>query len=93
MTVFSEDGVKIVFKMKKGEDDSDTIIKATISNSNTADLEDFSMQAAVPKYMKVQMKPISDPVIPANNEDVSTQLIRVRNNAFGEVSEEEKSEG
>ena len=93
MTVFSEDGVKIVFKMKKGEDDSDTIIKATISNSNAADLEDFSMQAAVPKYMKVQMKPISDPVIPANNEDVSTQLIRVRTNAFGEVGEGEKSEG
>ena len=93
MTVFSEDGVKIVFKMKKGEDDSDTIIKAIISNSNAADLEDFSMQAAVPKYMKVQMKPISDPVIPANNEDVSTQLIRVRNNAFGEVGEEERGEG
>ena len=93
MTVFSDDGVKIVFKMKKGEDDSDTIIKATISNSNAADLEDFSMQAAVPKYMKVQMKPISDPVIPANNEDVSTQLIRVWNNAFGEVGEEERSEG
>ena len=72
---------------------ADTIIKAIISNSNATDLEDFSMQAAVPKYMKVQMKPISDPVIPANNEDVSTQLIRVRNNAFGEVGEEEKSEG
>ena len=89
MTAFEEDGVKVVFKMKKGEDDSDTIIKATISNSNSADLEEFSMQAAVPKYMKVQMKPISDPVIPANNEDVSTQLIRIRNNAFGEVGARE----
>ena len=47
------------------------------------------MQAGVPKYMKVQMKPISDPVIPANNEDVSTQLIRIRNNAFGEVGARE----
>ena len=75
--------------MKKGDDDSDTIIRATISNSNSADLEEFSMQAAVPKYMKVQMKPISDPVIPANNEDVSTQLIRIRNNAFGEVGARE----
>lgn len=81
--------MKVVFKMKKGDDDSDTIIKATISNSNSADLEGFSMQAAVPKYMKVQMKPISDPVIPANNEDVSTQLIRIRNNAFGEVGARE----
>ena len=81
--------MKVVFKMKKGDDDSDTIIKATISNSNGADLEEFSMQAAVPKYMKVQMKPISDPVIPANNEDVSTQLIRIRNNAFGEVGARE----
>lgn len=79
--------MKVVFKMKKGSDDADTIIKATISNSNSADLEEFSMQAAVPKYMKVQMKPISDPIIPANNEDVSTQLIRIRNNAFGEVME------
>lgn len=92
MTVFAEDGVKIVFRMKKGEDDSDTIIKAVISNSNAADVEDFSMQAAVPKYMKVQMKPISDPVIPANNEDVSTQLIRVRNSAFGEVGEGERGD-
>ena len=81
--------MKVVFKMKKGDDDSDTIIKATISNSNSADLEEFSMQAAVPKYMKVQMKPISDPVIPANNEDVSTQLIRIRINAFGEVGARE----
>ena len=81
--------MKVVFKMKKGDDDSDTIIKATISNSNSADLEEFSMQAAVPKYMKVQMKPISDPVIPANNEDVSTQLISIRNNAFGEVGARE----
>ena len=81
--------MKVVFKMKKGDDDFDTIIKATISNSNSADLEEFSMQAAVPKYMKVQMKPISDPVIPANNEDVSTQLIRIRNNAFGEVGARE----
>lgn len=84
--------MKVVFKMKKGDDDSDTIIKATISNSNSADLEEFSMQAAVPKYMKVQMKPISDPVIPANNEDVSTQLIRIRNNAFGEVGAREQGE-
>lgn len=82
--------MKVVFKMKKGSDDADTIIKATISNSNSEDLEEFSMQAAVPKYMKVQMKPISDPIIPANNEDVSTQLIRIRNNAFGEVNEFEK---
>ena len=81
--------MKVVIKMKRGDDDSDTIIKATISNSNSADLEEFSMQAAVPKYMKVQMKPISDPVIPANNEDVSTQLIRIRNNAFGEVGARE----
>ncbi len=95
MVAFDEDGVKIVFKMKKGEDDSDTIIKAIISNSNPDDLEEFTLQAAVPKvseeelyhnqYMKVQMKPISDPIIPGNNEDVSTQLIRIKNNAFGEV--------
>ena len=95
MVAFDEDGVKIVFKMKKGEDDSDTIIKAIISNSNPDDLEEFTLQAAVPKvseeelyhnqYMKVQMKPISDPIIPGNNEDVSTQLISIKNNAFGEV--------
>ena len=38
--------------------------------------------------MKVQTKPISDPIIPCNNEDISTQLIRVKNNAFGEVGNE-----
>ena len=88
MTVLDEEGVKIVFRMKKGSDEAETIIKAVISNSNEADVEEFAMQAAVPKYMKVQMKPISDPIIPGRNEDVSTQLIRVRNNAYGEVGRE-----
>ena len=44
------------------------------------------------QYMKVQVKPISDPIIPGNNEDVSTQLIRIRNNAFGEVGVERQSD-
>lgn len=87
MTVFDEEGVKVVFRMKKGSDEAETIIKAVISNANEADVEEFAMQAAVPKYMKVQMKPISDPIIPGRNEDVSTQLIRVRNNAYGEVGQ------
>lgn len=85
MIAFNEEGIKIEFKMKKGEDNSDTIIKAIISNQNPDDVEEFTLQAAVPKYMKVQTKPISDPIVPGNNEDVSTQLIRVKNNAFGEV--------
>jgi AP-1 complex subunit gamma-1 len=88
MTVFDEEGIQIVFKMKKGEDDSDTIIKAIITNTNTEDVEEFNIQAAVPKYMKVQVKPISDPIVPGNGEDISTQLIRVKNNAFGEVEKE-----
>ena len=46
---FDEEGVRIVFKMRKGEDNSDTIIKAIISNSNPDDLEEFDLQVAVPK--------------------------------------------
>lgn len=87
LIAFEEDGIKVEFKLKKGEDDSDTIIKAIISNSNPDDVEEFNIQAAVPKYMKVQTKPISDPIIPCNNEDISTQLFRIKNNAFGEVRE------
>ena len=52
---FDEDGVKIVFMMKKGEDDSDTIIKAIISNSNPDDLEEFTLQAAVPKVSEEEL--------------------------------------
>ena len=85
LTVLEEDGIKVVLRLKKGSDPSETIIKAVVSNANASDAEEFAIQAAVPKYMKVQMKPISDPVVPGNNEDVSTQLIRVRNNAYGEV--------
>lgn len=85
VTVLEEDGIKVVLRLKKGSDPSETIIKAVVSNANASDAEEFAIQAAVPKYMKVQMKPISDPVVPGNNEDVSTQLIRVRNNAYGEV--------
>ena len=49
LVAFDEDGVRIVFKMRKGEDNSDTIIKAIISNSNPDDLEEFDLQVAVPK--------------------------------------------
>ena len=38
------------------------------------------------------MKPISDPIIPGYNEDVSTQLIRIKNSAFGEVGVEGSGE-
>lgn len=46
---FDEEGVRVVFKMKKGESETDTIIKAVISNSNPQDLEEFTLQVAVPK--------------------------------------------
>ena len=49
LVAFDEDGGRIVFKMRKGEDNSDTIIKAIISNSNPDDLEEFDLQVAVPK--------------------------------------------
>lgn len=92
IVALEEEGLRIVLRLKKGESPAETIMKAVISNANASPITDFSMQAAVPKYMKLQMKPISDPVIPANEEDVSTQLLRVRNNAQGEVSVQRSDE-
>ena len=33
LVAFDEEGVRVVFKLKKGESETDTIIKAVISNS------------------------------------------------------------
>ena len=49
LVAFDEEGVRVVFKLKKGESETDTIIKAVISNSNPQDLEEFTLQVAVPK--------------------------------------------
>ena len=50
-------------------------IKAVFSCSSDSNVENVNFQAAVPKSMKLQMQPISNPTISPNNPQ--TQLLRV----------------
>lgn len=80
---YQNNHITIQFKTKEGNNKNETIVKAVISNQSSIDIEDFEMLIVVPKYMQIQMKPLSCNVLPAVS-GVSTQLFRLRNNMMEE---------
>ena len=57
---------------------------AEARNLGEVDAEDFSIKIVVPKYMQIQQKPISENIVLAREQNVVTQLFRLRNNSEGE---------
>lgn len=77
----SSRGLRITFDLAKpyGEDNEVTDIRARASCSASTSLENFKMLAAVPKSMKVVMKPASgDRLEPSNGNEI-TQRMRTNN--------------
>jgi len=60
------------------------ILAITFTNSAPSPLTDFVFQAAVPKFMKMQMQPASGSVVPAGNSGAVTQLLKLANSAHGQ---------
>ena len=50
-----------------------------MSNQGAEDVEDLQLLVSVPKYIQLQMKPLSSDVVPAQGEGVVSQLFRFRN--------------
>jgi AP-1 complex subunit gamma-1 len=86
LTVFNADGITIVFEFSKPNPQrlDYTAINAVITNSNSVPVLNFQLQAAVPKYIKIQLDPASASTIPPNNSGKVTQLIKLANSAHGE---------
>jgi len=59
-------------------------LNAIYTNTNPVPLNGFVLQAAVPKYLKIQMQPASGNVIPPNNQGKITQIVRIANSLQGQ---------
>lgn len=84
VTAYDNHGITVVFKEKSGSDRGEIFIKAVVTNGNTVDAEELSLQLSVPRYIQLQMKPLSSDVVPANQEGSCSQMFRVRNNMIDE---------
>eukprot|EP00897_Mesotaenium_endlicherianum_P007089 jgi/Mesen1/6408/ME000329S05571 len=80
-------GMRIKFSFEKTPGNPQgTVITATYSNSTSTPFTDFVFQAAVPKFMQLQLEPASGSVVPASSTDSVTQVLRVTNTMHGQKS-------
>ncbi|CAK9215465.1 unnamed protein product [Sphagnum troendelagicum] len=78
-------GLKITFEFtKQANSPQTTIIKATHTNLSSSPYSDYLFQAAVPKFMQLQLEPASSNILPANGGAVITQVIKATNNMHGQ---------
>lgn len=85
ITAFEKDGIRVVFKLSKpAGQESVTDIEASYSNSGHEAITDFSLQAAVPKFMQLRLEPASSSTLAANSSDAVTQKLHVKNNMHGQ---------
>lgn len=61
-----------------------TTIRATFSNSTAAPFTDFAFQAAVPKFMQLQLEPASSSIVPAGSSGAVSQVLHVTNTLHGQ---------
>uniref|UniRef100_A0A7I4AYD3 AP-1 complex subunit gamma n=1 Tax=Physcomitrium patens TaxID=3218 RepID=A0A7I4AYD3_PHYPA len=61
-----------------------TVIKACYSNLSSNLLTDFVFQAAVPKFIQLQLDPATGGSLPAYSNNSVTQVIRLTNNMHGQ---------
>ncbi|CAK9225490.1 unnamed protein product [Sphagnum troendelagicum] len=78
-------GLKITFEFTKpAGSPQTTIIRATHTNLSSSPYTDYLFQAAVPKFMQLQLEPASSNFLPANGDGFITQIIKATNNMHGQ---------
>ncbi|CAI7821746.1 unnamed protein product [Closterium sp. NIES-53] len=78
-------GLRITFEFTKDPAaPQSTTISATYTNSSPSPLTDFVFQAAVPKFMQLQLEAASGAVVPASNSGSVTQTMRITNTLHGQ---------
>jgi len=79
---YSKNGISIVFEFSKGP--QFTTLNGVYTNSNPFPINNFTVQAAVPKYLKIQMSPASATVLQPNNSGKITQVVKIINSMQGQ---------
>jgi len=85
LTAFEKGGVKIVYSfVKQPNMPNVTLVNATVTNATPVPLEQFTLQIAVPPFMKVQMGPTSGNMVPPNNSGQVVQQFKIANSMHGQ---------
>lgn len=81
-----KDGFKVLIEMWKPipSAPANTQLLCKYSNTTGYPITDFVFQAAVPKYLKLEMSPPTSAIIPANSNGTVTQELKVNNSVQGE---------
>ncbi|KAL2641623.1 hypothetical protein R1flu_009210 [Riccia fluitans] len=87
VTALETSGLKVLFDfVKPPGNPQSTVIKASYINLSPSPYTDFIFQAAVPKFLQLQLEPASGSVLPASGGGVITQTINVTNTMHGQKS-------
>ncbi|MED6143649.1 hypothetical protein PIB30_007952 [Stylosanthes scabra] len=87
ITAFESSSLRLTFNFAKEPGNSQTTnIQATFMNLSSDTYTDFIFQAAVPKFLQLQLDPASGSTLPANGNDSITQNFRVINSQNGKKS-------
>ncbi|XP_070810066.1 AP-1 complex subunit gamma-like 2 [Pituophis catenifer annectens] len=80
MEVYKQNGLLVEFSMSRTPGEPALlVITATVTNTNSGDVENFSMQVAVPKSFQVDLSAPSSSTVPSQGGPPITQIIRVLN--------------
>ncbi|KAE9614420.1 putative adaptor protein complex AP-1, gamma subunit [Lupinus albus] len=87
LTAYESSFLRLMFDFSKQTRNSQTtIIQATFMNLSSNVYTDFVFQAAVPKFLQLQLDPASSNTLPASENGSITQSMRVTNSQYGKKS-------
>ena len=83
---FDKDGLSIEMELSKPDPVNNALSKVLckFSNKTAGPMTELNFQAAVPKYLKLEMLPPSSTMVAANSNGQVTQEIRLTNSMQGE---------
>jgi len=84
LEAMNEDGIRIVLKMRRSEDEdgvTDVVFESV--NNGDDDVVNFVLSAATPRYVKLEWKNLSGNVLKANGALQVTQQVRLTNTMSG----------
>ncbi|KAG1364069.1 AP-1 complex subunit gamma-2 [Cocos nucifera] len=85
ITAFESSTLKITFSFTKQPGNPQvTVIQATFTNLSSSACTDFIFQAAVPKFIQLQLDPASSSTLPASGSGMITQMLTVTNSQQGQ---------
>lgn len=87
VVAYDRGGVRVVLSFEKpspGLSPGLTTVHAEYSNEGETAVEDFALQAAVPKYMQLRMEPASSSLLPARGAGVAVQSLFLLNSLHGQ---------